>query len=276
MANLITRNDDFGSARAANEAIMEAVAEGFVKNVSCMAVGPQIDADAAELEALCKKRGACIGLHAAINAEWDCLKFSSILPAEEIRSVVDEKGIFSMHPMLFEKQMPVVEEVMKEIRAQLDCLTRLGLTVSYVDTHMLPDAIIPGLKEEISRFAEEKGLVDQRWFYTFPSKRQPVPECWTEPSEEILKEYEKWLGSMEEEQQYISIMHPAKRSMETQMFRNMVLRGDSVAKSRDAEYRALVSGKLSEMARSAGVRAIRYTDAIPQGDTIQMALQHLG
>ena len=81
---------------------------------------------------------------------------------------------------------------------------------------------------------------------------------------------------MEEEQQYISIMHPAKRSMETQMFRNMVLRGDSVAKSRDAEYRALVSGKLSEMARSAGVRAIRYTDAIPQGDTIQMALQHLG
>lgn len=275
MITLITRNDDFGSARAANGAIMEAVEEGFVKNVSCMAVGPHIDVDAAQLEELCKKKNACIGLHAAINAEWDYLKFLPALPAEQIQSLVAENGIFKMHPMMYEKQMPVVEEIMKEIRAQLDVLTRLGLTVSYVDTHMLPDAIVPGLKQEISRFAEEKGLADQRWFYTFPSERQPVPECWTESSEEIFQAYEKWFDSMEENHQYISIMHPAKMSMETKMFRNMVLKGDSVAKSRDAEYRVLISGKLSELAEKAGVKLIRYTDAIPQGDSIQNALKHM-
>ncbi len=275
MATLITRNDDFGSARAANAAILEAVEQGFVKNVSCMATGPHIDVDAAALNELCKRKNVCIGLHAAINAEWDYLKFLSVLPQKKIKSLTDKKGMFLMHPMLFEKQMPRVEEVMWEIRAQLERLTELGLNVSYIDTHMLPDAVIPGLTEEISRFAKEKGLIDQRWFYTFSNVRQPVPEKWEEQPEQIMREYGKWLESMEKDRQYISIMHPAKMSLETQLFRNAVLKGDWVARSRNAEYRALTSGKLNELAEAAGVEVIRYTDAIPQGDTIRNALENM-
>ena len=274
MTTLITRNDDFGSARAANGAILEAVEQGFVKNVSCMAVGPHIDADAKDLEELCRKRNACIGLHAAVNAEWDNLKFLPILPEEEIPSLLDEKGMLYLHPMFFQKQMPQVEELMKEIRAQLDVLTHLGLTVSYVDTHMLPDAVIPGLKEAISGFAREKGLVDQRWFYTFPMVKQPVPQEWTEV-DKIVAAYENWMDAMEKEEQYISIMHPAKQTMEMSLFRNMALTGDGVAKSRHAEYKILTCGILNRMAEEKGIMAIRYTDAVPQGDTIENALKAL-
>ncbi len=269
---LITRTDDFGSARAANAAILEALTKGFVKNVSCMAVGPQIDADAKELVETAKKYGVCIGLHAAINAEWDFLKFLPVLPPQEIPSLVTKEGTFYMHPMMFATHMPQVEEVMKEIRGQLELLTKLGLPISYVDTHMLPDSLIPGLTDALTEFAKEKGLIDQRWFYTFPTVKQPVPDGTEKSAEEVNRAYAAWLDSFEEKQ-YICVMHPAKYSRETLFFRNPVLTGDSVARSRDAEYRFLTSDAAVTLLKEHAVTPIPYTQALPFGDTIKDAVK---
>lgn len=157
MKNLITRMDDFGSAFAADGAIFQAIKKGdYVKNVSCMAVAPYIEKDAKELEELRKKKSICIGLHATLNSEWEKIDYHSILNPKEISSLVDEKGKFAMHPMLFEKRMPKTIECIREISAQLDKLTTFGLTVEYIDTHMLPDAVVPGLKEALTEFARKK------------------------------------------------------------------------------------------------------------------------
>ena len=58
------------------------------------------------------------------------------------------------------------------------------------------------------------------------------------------------------------------------MFYNMALKGDSVAKSREAEQHLLNSGALEKMCRERGIQLLKYTDAVPQGDTIMMAAQN--
>ena len=267
MKNLITRMDDFGSAFAADGAIFQAIKKGdYVKNVSCMAVAPYIEKDAKELEELRKKKSICIGCHATLNSEWEKIDYHSILNPKEISSLVDEKGKFAMHPMLFEKRMPKTIECIREISAQLDKLTTFGLTVEYIDTHMLPDAVVPGLKEALTEFARKKGLIDQRWFYTFAQEHQPVLDG-SESLEKDAEAYNKWFEGFEEGKQYINILHPAKYSEETKLFYNQVLTGNRVACQREAEQQLLNSGKLEEFCESLEIKRIKYTEAAPQGDT---------
>lgn len=274
MKYLITRADDFGSAQAANQAIIQAVREGnYVKNVSCMAVGPHIEKDAAELEQLHREKGFCIGLHATINSEWEPIHFKSILSEKEIPSLVDKQGVFTMHPMQFEQKMPRVEESIKEISAQLEKLTVLGLTVEYMDTHMLAEAAVPGLMEELSEFAKKKGLVDQRGYYTFPSIHQPILSG-RQSFIEDGSAYQEWYECFEEGKQYIHILHPAKYGEETRKFYNKILTGDGVAKSRGAENILLNSGLLEEYCEKMGIRLITYKEAKYQGDTTMDAFKH--
>lgn len=267
MKNLITRTDDFGSAFAADGVILQALKKGdYVKNVSCMAVAPYIENDAKELEELRKKKGICIGLHATLNSEWIKVDYNSVLNPKEISSLVDENGKFIMHPMFFENRMPKTAECIREISAQLDKLTTLGLTVEYVDTHMLPDAVVPGLKEALTEFARKKGLIDQRWFYTFAEEHQPVLDG-NKSLQKDAAAYNKWFESFEEDKQYINILHPARYSEETKLFYNQALTGDEVARSREAEQQLLNSGKLEEFCEKLEIKRIKYTEAVPQGDT---------
>lgn len=274
MKYLITRTDDFGSAKAANAAILKAVSKGtYVKNVSCMAAAPCVETDAAELERLRQQHGFCIGLHATINSEWEKVHFTSVLPAAEVPTLVDEQGIFAMHPMLFSRKMPDVGEAIREISAQLDRLTALGLTVEYVDSHMLPEAAVPGLMEELSGFAKRKGLIDQRAYYTFPVLHQPMLTG-EHTLEEDAGEYRRWYESLENEKQYINILHPACYSEETRLFYNNVLKGDTTAKSRDAEQRLLNSGRMEQMCEELEILPLKYTEAVPQGDTTLDAVKN--
>lgn len=274
MKYLITRADDFGSALAANRAILRALEQGeYLKNVSCMAASPHIGDGAEALERLRKKRDFCVGLHAVLNSEWEKVSYHSILPPEKIPTLVQQNGVFYMHPMLFEKRMPDVEECMAEIAAQLDCLVHLGLTVEYVDTHMLPDAVIPGLKEALSAFAKQHGLIEQRWYYTFPAQHQPVLNQ-PDQLEKDCEKYSAWFDCMEEGKQYIHILHPACYSEETKLFYNQVLKGDSVALSREAEQRLLNSKMLEQMCEEKQIRCLKYTDAEPQGDTTMEAARN--
>lgn len=268
---LITRADDFGSAYAANKAILEAVQNGeYVKNVSCMAVGPHIDTGSEALEELHKRKGICIGLHAALNSEWDYLKFLPISAIEEIPSLVTNKGVFSMHPMEFKEKMPSVEHAIWEIEAQLDFLVKLGLTIEYIDTHMLPEAAVPGLKEALSEFSRRKGLIDHRWFYTFSSVHQPVLTG-EHLLEQDIKAYEEWFVSMKEGEQYINILHPARYSRETLLFANRVLKGNGVAKSREAEAKLLMDSQFKLYCVKEGIIPLKYTEANPKGDTTDSA-----
>lgn len=274
MKYLITRADDFGSALSANHAMIQAVEYGnYIKNVSCMVAAPRIEEGLDKLIGLKKKKEFCIGLHAVLNSEWESIHYKSVLPPETIPSLVDSNGIFAFHPMMFQEKMPDVGEAVHEISAQLDKLAKLGVCADYVDTHMLPEAAVPGLMDALSEFIKSKGLIDQRYFYTFPTAHQPELNGRAAP-EEDLAAYRGWFQTFEEEKQYIDILHPAFYSEETELFCNSVLTGNQTAKTRDAEQRVINSWVLEEYCERMDIKLLKYTEAVPQGDTTMEAVKY--
>lgn len=273
MKYLITRTDDFGSASAANRAILKAIENGnYVKNVSCMAAAPQIEAGLDKLIELRHRKDFCVGLHAVLNSEWDGVHFRSILPPAKVPSLVDADGGFAAHPFMFQDKMPDVEEAMLEISAQLDTLAKLGVCADYVDTHMLPEAVVPGLMDALSDWIKSKGLADQRYFYTFSETHQPELSGNTS-LEQDLASYKKWFLTFEYGRQYINILHPAFYSEETELFYNKVFTGNQTAKTRDAEQRIMNSLLLEEYCEWLDIKLLKYTDAVPQGDTTLEAVK---
>lgn len=254
---LITRSDDFGSGRAANEAILEAVAAGhLVRNVSCMAVGSAIEQGASELVELCMN--VDVGLHFTLNSEWDVVKWTPCAPREKISSLLDANGQFYQTRQGLAQADTDMEEILLELNAQLDRLTALGLPVSYVDAHMAPDAVIPCLSDEMHSWATSKGLLYVRSYYNFPPTGMPT----FAPTEDgYQKNVERWLDSFIEGEQYLYFQHPAKLSDGTMAFANADFKPGIVAWERELEYRSAISSVWEDRLRDRNITLLRYRDA---------------
>lgn len=254
---LIVRADDFGSSRAADEAILTAVGKGcLVRNVSCMAGGGSIAADAARL---CALRGkADLGLHFTVNSEWDALKWSPCAPRGTIPSLLDAKGDFYPSAQTLAAARPSLEELTRELEAQWRRLAELGLPISYVDTHMAPDAFIPGLSDRMRRWAREKGILYAPDYDAFPSAGLPDYDA---SEARYQKNIEEWLDSFTEGEQYLYYLHPARLSDETMLFANADCPPGAVAWCRELERRSAASPLWAQRLRERGIAALRYREA---------------
>ena len=237
----ITRSDDAGSSRSANQAIARVLDAGFIKNVSLMACGPAIE-DAARL--LAHRKDVCFGMHTTLNAEWDRVKWRPLTAPEQCRGLLDEQGYFLPHPTLFLHTKPSVESIMAEVDAQLERLHALGFSVSYIDSHMFPERYVEGLDEAMADFARQKGLIDHMYFYQLPPWGLTLCKA---KDVHLLPEG-----------QYLGISHPSLDTEEMRLTGNASLSGVSVAATRARET-ALLSDPA--WCRSLGIRSIRYDEA---------------
>lgn len=249
MKTIITRADDAGSSLSANAAIERVIAGGYVKNVSILAAGAFVE-DAARR--FFREKRVCFGLHAAINAEWDAMRWSPV--REDLTSLKDASGFFYQDPALFVSNPPPVEDILKEYGAQLDKLTRAGFTLSYVDSHMLPERVIPGLHEAMGQWIKSKGLIDHSAFY------RPLPGM-----DEIAHRpgaFEETLAALPEGQ-YFAVLHPSLDTPEMRSCGNARVDGPLLARSRqeDTDF-AADPGTLAICLRF-GFTPIRYDQAVP-------------
>lgn len=257
-ATLITRADDFGSSHSANLAILTAIREDdYIKNISIMAPGPLMKAGA---EALRDQSQVCLGMHLTLNAEWALIKWPPISPGHQVQSLVNPLGVFFDDPAVFASNPPRMEEILLELNAQLDYLTRLGLSISYVDSHMLPEKYIPGLSVVLGEWAMQKGLLNHLQYYRFPGDKLPTLR---HTREHALADYQHFFSQMKDGQ-YFVVHHPA------QGFRDMLLCTNDrhpmglVLSQRAIEYQLIVEGTLGKICREQGITCLRYDQATPQ------------
>jgi chitin disaccharide deacetylase len=251
MKTLITRSDDLASSHAANQAILRVVDSGFIKNVSIMAAGPYIE-EAAEL--LSKRQDICFGLHITLNAEWDNVRWGPVSPKEQVPSLVDKDGYFYQDPAMFLERQPSLEEIIKECEAQMDKLIKLGFTISYVDSHMLPERYVTGLRERLDRWISDKGLINYFFYYNVI------------PQNDILATtpglFEQVISTLAEGQ-YLFVTHPALYSQEMTKCGNAQVDGEQLARGRDREVTFVSSPETMAICERYGFRTIRYDEAIP-------------
>lgn len=247
----ITRADDAGSSKSANLAIVKAVGAGFIKNVSIMAPGAHLQ-QASDLLAGNKK--ICFGMHGTINAEWDKVKWKPVGDHPHSNALVDENGFFVPETASFKISKPDTELIMKEYEAQLDLLTRMKFSISYVDSHMFPEGDIPGMDEAVRDFAKRKGLLDHMYYYRLPPGLLKA-----------IQNGENMLSALKKvpDGQYFYLAHPALYSEEMLQTGNRFIRGDEVAKTRSGEAKLLGTPGIALLMRVMGIRPLRYDEAGP-------------
>ena len=252
---LVTRADDAGSNRTANEAIRECLDAGFLKNVSVMAVGKAVE-HAAEL--LAGREDACFGLHTALNAEWDQVRWGPVLPPQEVPSLVDDAGMLLPTTRALKERGPSEGEVMAEVQAQLDRLRSLGFDIRYADMHMGWGWVLgDGFGRRFDAWCEREGLL----YYRPRHRNLPAAATGTDVGDRI----DQFIARLRQAPagQYAVVGHPANDNEEMRALGHEGYAGDVVAKERVWERKLFTDPRVLDLWHSGEVRPIRYDEAEP-------------
>ncbi|MBK9179073.1 MAG: polysaccharide deacetylase family protein [Acidimicrobiales bacterium] len=123
---LIVNCDDLGSAHAANVAVYDALREGIATSASLMVPCPWAR------EASARYRGEDVGVHLTLNAEWDLYRWG---PLTHAPSLLDGDGGFP-RTLADVWDHADLDEVRRELRAQVERAIIWGFDVSHLDSHM--------------------------------------------------------------------------------------------------------------------------------------------
>jgi chitin disaccharide deacetylase len=129
---LILHADDLGVAHSENAASISAMEKGSVSSASIMVPCPWFPEIAAYARAHPK---ADLGLHLTLTSEWKYYKWGPVASKEKVPSLVNDKGfLFESVDSLYASAK--LEEVEKELRAQIERAKQFGIDFTHFDTHM--------------------------------------------------------------------------------------------------------------------------------------------
>ena len=126
-AKLVIINcDDLGSSRSANVATYDALRNGLASSASLMVPCPWAR------DAAAGYRGDDVGVHLTLNSEWETYRWAPITQAP---SLLDGDGGF---PRTLEDSWDHadLDEVRRELRAQVERAILWGFDVTHLDSHM--------------------------------------------------------------------------------------------------------------------------------------------
>ncbi|MHC4244765.1 MAG: polysaccharide deacetylase family protein [Planctomycetota bacterium] len=254
---LIVRGDDIGSSHAANIACIQSYKEGIMKTVELMVPCGWFP-EAVKL--LNENPGLDVGVHITLTSEWENIKWR---PLTKARSLTDADGYF--YPTIWRrKDSPSgtalkeadwkIEEIEKEMRAQIELAKRKVPHVSHLTCHMGCSGWNPKVREVYLRLAKEydldispsdygvKGFGSLRGAKTAKGRIQKFIEIL-----EGLKQ-----GT------YMFVEHPG---LDTAEMRAIGHNGYyDVAKDRDAVTEIFISPDVKKAINKLGIKLISYAD----------------
>lgn len=129
---LIIHADDAGLSHSENSATIKTLENGVVNSYSIMVPCPWFY----EMAQYAKSNPARDhGVHLTLTCEWNQYKFGPVLSPKEVPSLVDEQGYFFKDRQSL-LQKAEIEDLRKELRAQIDRAIFFGLQPSHLDSHM--------------------------------------------------------------------------------------------------------------------------------------------
>jgi predicted glycoside hydrolase/deacetylase ChbG (UPF0249 family) len=159
---LIVKGDDMGAGHGINVATIEAHRRGVLTTTNVIVPGPWFP-EAARL--LRENPSLDVGVHLALTSEWDNVKWR---PLTHAPSIVDADGYF--FPMVqprpgfppgtsIKEAAWKIDEIERELRAQLDAAKRHLPQATYTWYHMGFTSVAPEVRDLAARLTKEYGLV---------------------------------------------------------------------------------------------------------------------
>ena len=159
---LIVKGDDMGAGHGINVATIDAYKRGVLRTTNVIVPGPWF-LEAARL--LRENPGLDVGVHLALTSEWENVKWR---PLTYARSIVDEDGYFfptvtprpNFPPKRSIKEATwKLDEIERELRAQLDTAKRHLPQATYTWYHMGFTSLDPTVAELAAKLTKEYGLI---------------------------------------------------------------------------------------------------------------------
>jgi chitin disaccharide deacetylase len=252
---LIIRADDFGMAHAANRALERLIETGFPLSASLMPPTPWV-LDAVEV--LKRHPEVAVGIHLTLNSEWRNYRWGPVLGPAAVPSLVDEHGYFFPSAADLYENEPDLDEVERELRAQIERMLRTGLRIDYVDYHMGTATGRPEFREITERLAREFGLGMSGYFGETMQSPQyaAAPESKLDSLTVMLQRLEPGYNTV--------IVHVGLETpeMDALVDMNVSFPLPDMSRHRHGELRALTSPEFARAVDEAGVTLITYRDLI--------------
>ncbi|HEX7980091.1 MAG TPA: polysaccharide deacetylase family protein [Gemmatimonadaceae bacterium] len=129
---LILHADDLGVSHSENAASLDALDKGVINSASIMIPTPWVT----ELAEYVKKNpNHDLGLHLTLTSEWATYRWGSTAPRDQVPSLHDEDGTLPRSTQTVMTRAKL-DEVEKELRAQIDRAYAIGIKPTHVDSHM--------------------------------------------------------------------------------------------------------------------------------------------
>ena len=257
---LIIRGDDIGSSHAANIACIKSYRQGIMRSTEVMVPCPWFEE---AVKMLNENPGLDVGIHLTLTSEWDNCKWR---PLTHAPSLVDKDGYF--YPQTrewnrwpagtgFYDANPKLEEVEKELRAQIELAMKKIKNVSHLTAHMGTATCRPDLKKLVAQLAKEYGLLAGQAL-----------------AEQGVKYVGNWGSSKDSPQQretalinrlqkltpgtWLLVEHPGLNTPEMAALGH---RGyENVAADRDTVTKVFTSPKVKEFIKKKNIKLISYGD----------------
>lgn len=157
----LVRMDDFGMSHSVNMAVKEVIESGLPSSVSIMFVCPWYQE---AVDILKEHPEVSVGIHLTLNAEWKNYRWGPISGKDAVPGLVDEYGYFFPSRSKLFANNPKIDEIEKELRAQLDRAMNSGIKIDYMDFHMGAAVQTEETRTLAENLAEEYGLAISMYF----------------------------------------------------------------------------------------------------------------
>lgn len=255
---LLLRVDDIGMNHAVNTALREVAATGMRVSASVMFACPWYQEG---VEILRQNPQITAGVHLTLNSEWKHYRWGPVLGREAVPSLVDQDGLFHPSSQAFLKSGYKLEEVERELEAQIQRALATGLKITYVDFHMRTALATPQLAEITVRLARKYNLrrsmfMDEHYKTLFDV-----------PVEDKKQVYLDHLQNLKPTGVNLVIIHMAVPHPEMKALidmNNTAMHSDAgdpvVANHRAAELDAITSREALDLIKRRDIKLVNYGD----------------
>jgi chitin disaccharide deacetylase len=129
------------------------------------------------VEILKRYPSVAVGIHLTLNSEWRNYRWGPVLGRSAVPTLVDADGYFFQSADALYQNRPALDEIEKELRAQIERALKSGLKIDYVDYHMGTVTRYPEFREITERLAREFGLGMSEYF----GEAMESPQYWAAP-----------------------------------------------------------------------------------------------
>ncbi len=252
---MLLRCDDIGMSHSVNMAAAKLIETNIPFSASVMFTCPWYQE---AVDMLKNAHHVAVGIHLTLNAEWKNYRWGPVLGKEAVPSLVDENGFFFPSRSKLYENDPKVEEVAKELRAQIERALNSGLEITYLDYHMGTAVDKPEYRAIVEKLAEEYKLGISRYFEEVDSEMM-----YDDPIESKTDSLEKYLTHLKSDTLNLFVAHITVDNPEMQAMIDLNPFGPAeMSKHRQAELNGLLSPVFKEGIKKNNIKMLTYKDIV--------------